>query len=512
MKKSFSVSVTIAIVVAMLLAIIPMGSLLSVSAAGGTGAEGDPFLISTAVELAALAARVNDDTEPAGQYYKLTADIDLSAYGASHNGGAGWTPIGSNGQPFEGHLDGNGKKVTGLYINVPGDQDAGLFGAMSTASVKDLDIQGVNITAGEYLGALVGRTYDCTISNCTATGVIKGELDVGGLVGWVMDETTMTNCRADCTVTGNMYVGGLASSASYGSISNCYATGTVTAEHAVGGLVGWVRHNSIANSYATGAVVGGYEVGGLAGVVGYSIIRDCYATGAVTAGYDVGGLVGYAVRVDISSCYTIGAVSAEDYAGGLVGSASDGNITNCAALNPSVCATFGEGADIGRVLGYAVAAYVDEDDNEVFLETTLSGNIAFAGMLSNDGTTAWDNKGGTKIDGADVTVAALQTASGFPTGMTSGAWTYMAGKLPGLGGTVAMPVHLGGTATHIRGDVTLDDIVDIDDILAVRAHMFGTRDLTGEGLAQALELCVGEPKIIDIDVILTIRGIMFGAK
>ena len=65
-------------------------------------------------------------------------------------------------------------------------------------------------------------------------------------------------------------------------------------------------------------------------------------------------------------------------------------------------------------------------------------------------------------------------------------------------------------ASYPRGDVTLEGIVDIDDILAVRGHMFGTRALTGEGLAQALELCVGEPKTIDIDVILAIRAIMFG--
>jgi len=61
-----------------------------------------------------------------------------------------------------------------------------------------------------------------------------------------------------------------------------------------------------------------------------------------------------------------------------------------------------------------------------------------------------------------------------------------------------------------RGDVNLDGEVDIDDILAVRGHMFGTAMLEGDYLAKAEELCTDTPPVIDIDVILAIRGIIFG--
>jgi hypothetical protein len=58
------------------------------------------------------------------------------------------------------------------------------------------------------------------------------------------------------------------------------------------------------------------------------------------------------------------------------------------------------------------------------------------------------NVGATAIDGANVSIAALQTAAGFPSGFTSAPWTYTPGRLPGLGGTaVNMPVHLGGIIT-----------------------------------------------------------------
>ena len=75
-------------------------------------------MIRTAEELAALAAQVNNETEPVGRYYKLLADIDLSAYGAGYNGGLDWTLIGDyRDNAFKGHFDGNEKTIAGLYID-----------------------------------------------------------------------------------------------------------------------------------------------------------------------------------------------------------------------------------------------------------------------------------------------------------------------------------------------------------------------------------------------------------
>ena len=59
-------------------------------AAGGDGSQGSPYIITTAAELAQLAADVNADSVASGLYYRLGNDIDLSAYKA----GKGWIPIG----------------------------------------------------------------------------------------------------------------------------------------------------------------------------------------------------------------------------------------------------------------------------------------------------------------------------------------------------------------------------------------------------------------------------------
>jgi len=78
------------------------------------------YEIGTAAELAKLAEWVNAYTTPYENmevYFKLTSDIDLTAYGKNWNGGKGWKSIGlSYDIPFVSHFDGNNHKVSGLYI------------------------------------------------------------------------------------------------------------------------------------------------------------------------------------------------------------------------------------------------------------------------------------------------------------------------------------------------------------------------------------------------------------
>ena len=434
------------IVVVMTLTIIPMGSLLSASAAAGDGSEGNPYQISSAVALANLAARVNSGTEPIEKYYRLMGDIDLTEYGAAYNSGKGWVPIGTEEKPFKGHFDGNGKKITGLYINRKEDY-TGLFGRTDSATIKALGVEDADITGGISTGSVAGYMGNAGgIANCYATGIVTGTQRIGGLVG-------------------NVYLP---------YVLECYTTSAVSGERMVGGLVGWVRGNPITN---------------------------CYTTGAVTASGDsAGGVVGFVAYTGLVNCYAIGAVSAGDGGGGVVGGATNASITDCAALNPSVTGAAEGAIQFGRVAGRLNGT-----------ENIFSGNVAFSGMGTAGGASfgvianlATDKNGHSK------NAEALQTISGFPLGFDVAPWVYTPGGLPSFAGKpVPMPVHLGGSA-HPRGDVTLDGIVDIDDILAVRAHMFGTMDLTGEKLTQALDLCAGEPKTIDIDVILAIRGILFG--
>jgi len=71
-----------------------------------------------------------------------------------------------------------------------------------------------------------------------------------------------------------------------------------------------------------------------------------------------------------------------------------------------------------------------------------------------------------------------------------------------------MPQASGGE-TYPLGDINLDGQVDIDDILSVRAHLFGTVPLSGDELAAALVL-VPDSTDADIDTILIVRELIFG--
>jgi len=119
---------------------------------GGAGTEGNPYQISTAEHLAALATNVNAGTTYANTYFKLMNDINLSSYlsesGAGYNGGSFWLPIGNGTNHFYGHFDGDGKVISNLKINRASTDYIGLFGSIHSGFNGELKNLGVTIDAG----------------------------------------------------------------------------------------------------------------------------------------------------------------------------------------------------------------------------------------------------------------------------------------------------------------------------------------------------------------------------
>ena len=117
-------------------------------------------------------------------------------------------------------------------------------------------------------------------------------------------------------------------------------------------------------------IVGGNNVGGVAGRIASGTVANCRVTGAVTGGDNVGGVAGnIGDGGRVANCYATCTVAGTRRIGGVAGNVSaSGSVTNCAALNLVVRAT---GANAGRVAGSS--------------DGSLSGNIAFAGMLDNAG-------------------------------------------------------------------------------------------------------------------------------
>jgi hypothetical protein len=229
----------------------------------GLGTEQDPYIITNIYQL----QEMNNDLDA---WYKLGNDIDASDT-KNWNSGAGFVPVGA----FTGTFDGQGHKITGLFINRT--MGLGLFGSTgSGAIIKNVGLVDVNITGSDYVGGLVGFNHPGTIENSYATGSVSGDLRIGGLVGENWGAITNSYATGSVTSTG-YHVGGLAGS-NYGAITNSYATGRVTAYYIVGGLVGWNTGGAITNSYATGMVTGYYNdrVGGLVGQFDYGPITNSY--------------------------------------------------------------------------------------------------------------------------------------------------------------------------------------------------------------------------------------------
>ena len=256
--------------------------------AGGTGVPdtawynitATSFSINNADQLAGLARIVNGAAPGiakdsfAGKTVTLTDDIDLSSYGASFNSGKGWPHIGDSfGNAFKGTFNGNGKKVTNLYVNAADMADGyyvGLFGALLEGTIKNLAVVGADVTGREYVGCVVGYISNGgTVTNCYSTGTVAGRNYVGGIAGGNGVNSTLTNCYSACDVDGYYAVGGITGKDSdTGRTSNCYSTGSVTGDDSVGGIAGIVAGGHVTECAALNPVVKGTgNVGRVAGTV-----------------------------------------------------------------------------------------------------------------------------------------------------------------------------------------------------------------------------------------------------
>lgn len=257
------------------------------------------MLVNTANDLQ------NMRNNPEG-FYALGRSIDASQT-AQWNNGAGFDPIGTPNQPFTGALNGQGRTISRLTINRPGQDGIGLFGATANASLSGIVLAGASIRGGNEVGALVGRAGPGTaIADAAASGDVRGVSNVGGLVG-LANNAQIATSQASGPVTG----------------SSDPLSG-------VGGLVGRMRNeSSVAGSFASGPVAGG-GAGGLVGVLECcAAVTDSYATGRVKGSTGAGGLVGVAEKgAAIARAYATGYVTGTSDTGGLVGSGPAGIATD----------------------------------------------------------------------------------------------------------------------------------------------------------------------------------------
>ena len=264
--------------------------------AGGSGTEDDPFQISEAGHLVLLhemlkkeEAETNfDDTYVKG-YYVLTADISLNdtsdfANWSTNAPEYGWEPIGAGaGQnTFSGVLDGNGHKISGMFIDADSGKTQSYYGLFAEMGgiVKNLTVDqsyicvsGGTTTVGTIAGS-TNYSNKSVIENCSASSEIKlySDCEAGGIVGSA-SSSKVSNCCYSGSITqldsANSYIGGIC--ASNGSIqgnpndiTDCTFTGILSGKGTSGGIVG--TGDNVKNSVNKGSVCGD-RAGGIIGTL-----------------------------------------------------------------------------------------------------------------------------------------------------------------------------------------------------------------------------------------------------
>ena len=266
----------------------------------GTGTEDDPYVIASAEQFAYFAQQMEGEENGAGEYFVLTADLELTA--------ADWTPI----FRFDGSFDGKGHTIvysqqTGRYTTNDVNQQFyyfGLFGVQK-GTVSNLYVSG-----------------DILVS--VPSGVNIAELNVGGICGY--NRGTVTHCYSDVDIR--------------------FAEGKLSYAPIVGGIAGQVDNDQedpgvVECCGYTGSITGSLtvnngpvKVGGIAGLIRGGTIRQCFNKGTIvlTSSNTVyaGGIIGsiydmtYTKTRVIESCYNWGTISVDKgsgtaYVGGIGG-------------------------------------------------------------------------------------------------------------------------------------------------------------------------------------------------
>ena len=338
----------------------------STSFAGGSGSQGDPYLISNAAELAYLSKIFSDGTgynNYSGNYFKQTADINLSAHY--------WYPIGAsdaidnsnnNYSNFVANYDGDGFSVSGIrsmfdpssldlenYSGSITDHCAlfGCVGNMNRNRKHSGKIENVNIRDSEIVGigaAGIALYAYGSIVNCNNYATIKGYSEAAGILAHTelceSSDLTISRCS------------------NYGDIQLIYHQKVVDISYGAAGILygsGFSMGNldrcaNYGNIYSEGKIA--------AGIVGAAVagpqIKNCYNTGNVVLNsrhvpkegdyFTAAGICAEYLAMNSSgnlvgsvlSSYNTGKIESNFYAAGIVKSAAV-EIKECFNAGEVIC-------------------------------------------------------------------------------------------------------------------------------------------------------------------------------
>ena len=390
-------------------------------------AEEDTITIYTLEDLQKIG---NHQDYPLDGSYKMINDLYLGMH-------TGFTPIGTESNPFIGKFDGNNRIIEGLYITEVVEGSTGIFAYVSgDAEIGDIRIGSLNISsyvnvrdvADTIAGFIVGRIVSTVpgtvvISGCFVEGTVTADYIVGGIVGLIESNARILDCQVgweeemfltetNRETTG--YSGGivgavLCDSTQAVEINNCVAAGYHiqgwdTDIDGLGGIIGRGINVDLIDCLNNGITLEFYtygtstSVGGIAGHLESSRVVRCVNYGTLNDGQfsggdvtSLGGIVGYAgPDVYMEDCINEGmmlAINYDDsrlsfgYAGGMVGFANGTASKPVTLVN---CDNLGEifvianNCRVGGIAGFV--------RNMVATDCTNSGNVQYETYFSAEST------------------------------------------------------------------------------------------------------------------------------
>ena len=197
----------------------------------------------------------------------------------------------------------------------------GLIGDMSGGTVANAYARG-NVFGRIRVGGLMGMQRGSTVQDSWAQNKVTGVDQVGGLIGEMRGDARLLGTNYAVTdVSGELDVGGLVGRILEGEIRGGYAEGIVRGIRNVGGLIGVLAGSgtTVRSTYSTAALLGSENVGGLIGLMSDGAVDKAYATGTVVGDLGVGGLIGNQAAGAASNVWASGRTHGVDRVGGLVG-------------------------------------------------------------------------------------------------------------------------------------------------------------------------------------------------
>lgn len=330
----------------------------------GEGTEANPYQIASADDWNALSEYMELIGEPfKDRFFKLMADIDFTDVEFRMLASDGITS-------FEGNLDGDGKKISGIKIKTTesGQGAIRILGESGVVSNLTLagDVEASSASSGGFSGSVYGTMVNCVneinvastsgngvsgfgklfgtarMTDCVNKGMISGKgNNIAGFAAETEAGVRLIRCGNEGKVVNNgkgSYTGGLLGTAMPMYLEDCYNSGEIEITDLdntknVAGLIGFATSNSsceermeLVRCYNTADVQAAGAVAGLiaassasSSIINPMTLTECYNTGNISAqpskvqsssGAPTAGLVAfYTPGSKFTGCWNSGTLS-----------------------------------------------------------------------------------------------------------------------------------------------------------------------------------------------------------